>query len=246
MSVAKPAGRRSPLLRVIVLGLILVAGIALVRWTPLGELMTEERLVAALLEIRQIWWAPLALLMLYTLLSPLGVSMVPLLVAGAIFGPVLAALYNSSGLILGACASFWVARVLGRDYVVQITGDRFRKAERLADRHGFWPLVQTRFLPLPFAVVNFGAALAGVDPRRFVVASIVGLVPSTVIHSYFIAKLMFVAGEERLDYGLAYGATFVLFNLLIGIPWIRAQRRRRARYHALIEARASRTFRGSC
>jgi len=220
--------------------LIVGLGFALVRWTPVGEYVQEERLSALLAALRQIWWAPFALLGLYAGLAPLGVSMVPLLVAGAVFGPWLGSLYNTAGLILGAATSFWLARALGRDFVLRITGDRLRRVERLADRHGFWPLVQTRFLPLPFPVVNFGAALAGVSPARFVLASILGLVPSTVIHTFFIARIMAAPDSERIVYGAAYGASFLVFNLLIGIPWLRAQWRRRVRYRALVAQRARR------
>ena len=236
--------RRGALLKAGFLILLLAAGFADVRWTSAGDFLDEERLVATLLEIRAIWWAPLALLALYVVLAPLGVTMMPLIVTGAIFGPRTGTFYNSAGLILGAGATFWLARTLGRDFVVQMTGRRLRKAERLLDRHGFWPLVQTRFLPLPSSVVNFGAALAGVNPRRFMLASVVGLVPSTLIHSYFIAQLMYATGAERLHYGIAYGATFVVFNMIIGLPWLKAQRQRRRRYQRLTAERAERARRG--
>jgi uncharacterized membrane protein YdjX (TVP38/TMEM64 family) len=142
--------------------------------------------------------------------------------------------------LTGALVSFWLARALGRDFVLQITGDRFRRAERFTDRHGFWPLVQTRFLPLPFAVVNFGAALAGVSPGLFTASAVVGIVPSTVLHTFFISSIMFAHGSERAWYGAAYLGSFVLFNLVIGIPWIRGQRQRRHRYDRLVAAREQR------
>ncbi len=220
--------------------LILVTGFALVRWTAVGDYLSEEKLVELLKDIRQIWWAPLALIGLYALLAPLGVTNVPLIVAGAVFGPMLGTLYNTLGLLIGATTSFWLARGLGREFVMQMMGDRAKRVERLVDRHGFWPLVQTRFLPLPFAAVNFGAALTGVAPSQFVLASIVGLVPSTLIHSFFIANIMFVQGAERLFYLAGYGVAFVIFNLLIGVPWVREQRRRRKRYREIVDMRASR------
>jgi len=226
--------------RAIVLVLIVAAGFAVVRWTPVGDYLSEERLVSLLTEIGQIWWAPLALLALYAVLAPLGMTMVPMMVAGSIFGPWLGSFYNSLGVLTGAIVSFWLARTLGRDFVLQITGDRFRRAERFTDRHGFWPLVQTRFLPLPFPVVNFGAALAGVSPGLFVASAVVGIVPSTVLHTFFISSIMFAQGSQRAWYGAAYLGSFIVFNLIIGIPWIRGQRRRRRRYNELLETRGQR------
>jgi len=237
------SGSRTTRIRAIVLVLIVAAGFTLLRWTPVGDYVTEERIVGLLTEIRQIWWAPVALLALYAALAPLGMTMLPLMVAGSIFGPWLGSFYNTLGVLVGALVSFWLARALGRDFVLQITGDRFRRAERFTDRHGFWPLVQTRFLPLPFAVVNFGAALAGVSPGLFAASAVVGIVPSTVLHTFFISSIMFAHGSERAGYGLGYAASFVAFNLLIGIPWIRGQRRRRHRYNELVAAREQRVGR---
>lgn len=223
-----------------VLLLLIIGGFAIVRWTPVGDYVNEAALVGFLTEIRQIWWAPIALISLYALFAPLGITVVPLIVAGAVFGPLFGTLYNTTGLLIGALASFWLARTLGRSFVMQILGSRAARIERMADRHGFWPLVQTRFLPLPFPVVNFGAALAGVSPSRFAIASVLGLIPSTMIHSFFIANIMFVHGAERIWFGIGYGASFLVFNLLIGVPWWHGQRRRRDRYREIIVARTER------
>ena len=234
------APARASRTRAFILVSLIVAGFVLVRWTPVGDYVTEEKLVGLLTEISKIWWAPLALLALYAVLAALGMTMVPLMVAGSIFGPVLGSFYNTLGVLIGAIVSFWLARLLGRDFVLQITGDRFRRAERFTDKHGFWPLVQTRFLPLPFPVVNYGAALAGVSPGMFVGSAIVGIVPSTVLHSVFISNIMFAEGMQRAWYGVGYAASFVAFNLLIGIPWIRGQRQRKRRYDELIATRRRR------
>ncbi len=227
-------------LRAAILALVLATGFALMRWTPLGELVSEERIVTGLEEVRRLWWAPLFLLGLYSLLAPLAVPTAPLLVAGAIFGPVYGSFLNTLGLMLGATLSFGLARVLGRDFVLHVTGDRVRRAEKLFHRHGFWPLVQTRFLPLPFPVINFGSALAGVPFARFLAASIIGIVPSTLIHTFFIATLIEVPSRERAPYLFLYAASFLAFNLLIGVPWWREQRARRKRYVTLRAQRAAR------
>jgi len=235
-----PRKALGPWFRAIGLVLIVATGFVLFRWTSVGEYLTEDKLVGLLTSVREIWWAPIALIGLYAVLAPLGVSMVPLMVAGAVFGPLAGSITNTTGLVLGAIVSFWLARGLGRSFVLQMTGQRVRRAERLADRHGFWPLVQTRFLPLPFPVVNFGAALAGVSPSRFLAASVIGLVPSTVVHTFFISNIMFLQGYDRALYLGGYALAFVIFNLLIGIPWLRRQWRRRDRYRRLVASREAR------
>ncbi len=230
----------SALLRMCVLVAIVLAGIALVRLTPLGEILTEERVVSLIETMRGTWWAPLLLIGLYAVVAVLGLPPVPLLVGGAAFGALYGSVYNMVGLLLGASLAFWLAKLLGRDFVVRVTGERLRRAETLFERHGFWPLVQTRFMPLPFAVVNFGAALAGVRPMFFLLASAVGLIPSTLIHTIFIAQAIATQGRERAFTLALYAGAFVLFNVLLSTLWLREQAQRRRRYQKLVALRAER------
>lgn len=221
--------KRIPLstwLRLLVLFGLVLAGLALVRFTSLGDLLTEKNLMAFLNELRGVWWAPLLLIGLYTLLAMLGLPPGPLMVGGALFGTLYGAIYNITGLCMGAAGGYMVAKLLGRDFVIQVAGDRLRRAENIFERHGFWPLVQTRFLPIPFAVINFGAALAGIRPALFLTASIAGLIPSTLIHTYFIANLLVSSGRERAIMLGLYVATFIIFNILISSLWLKGKKRK--------------------
>jgi uncharacterized membrane protein YdjX (TVP38/TMEM64 family) len=217
---------------------LVLAGISTIRFTPVGEVFTEERVLDLVETLRSLWWAPCLLVGLYAIVSAFGLPPVPLLVAGAAFGPVYGSITNIAGLTLGAFTAYWEARLLGREFVVRVTGDRLRRAERLFERHGFWPMVQTRFLPIPFSVVNFGAALAGVRPVFFMLATALGLVPSTLIHTWFIAETMTTQGRERAHTLALYAGVFVLFNALLSIQWFRERIRRRRRYRELVLLRA--------
>ena len=211
---------RALILRAAAFVAFVAAGFLAFRFTPLAEYLSEEKLLATFEALRHTWWAPLLLIGLYAALSPLGVPVSPLMLGGgAVFGFLYGSLYNTVGLALGASLSYLLARQLGREFVVHLTGGKLRRAEALFAAHGFWPLVQTRFVPLPFAVVNFGAALAGIGPGRFLLATIIGLVPSTLMHTYFISAL-FEAGagdpqdnrsdqrqsrDRKCDHGAAFG-----------------------------------------
>ena len=221
------------------IGLLLV-GIALVRFTPIGEALTEERVLSLIETLRGTWWAPFLLIALFAIVSTLGLPPVPLLVGGAAFGAFHGSIYNMVGLLLGASLAYGLARLLGRDFVVRVTGERLRRAESIFGRHGFWPLVQTRFTPLPFSLVNFGAALAGVRPVFFLVTSAVGLIPSTLIHTYFMAQAIATQGRDRAFTLALYAGTFVLFNALLSTLWLRERTQRRKRYRELAAIRAER------
>lgn len=190
---------RSALVRFALLGLLLLAALVALRWTPLGELLDRQALAAWILELRHAWWAGLALLGLYLVLSPVAVPISPLVFAGAaVYGPLWGFLYNFVGSMLGATASYLLARSLGRDLVIHLAGERrLRRIDRLLAEHGFWHLVRLRFVPMPFAVTNFGTALAGVTPSTFLASSALGLAPSVLIYTYLSSAVMTVAIEDR-------------------------------------------------
>lgn len=230
---------RALLVKFALLVALVALGLAVLRFTPLAEYLTREAMTDLLARLRHLWWSPLAFVCLFAVLAPMGLPMSPMVVGGAaVFGVAWGTLWNTLGLLLGAATSFAVARLLGRDFVAHFAGDRLKRAELAFHRHGFWPLVQVRFLPLPFAVVNFGAALAGVRPSMFLLTSAVGMVPATVVHTYFIAALV-NAGEGR--HGrlmIAYGVSLALLMALTALPTLRHRLRlRRARREAAAESR---------
>lgn len=226
-------------LRLSILVAMLVGGAALILWTPLGDYFTEEAMIALLEDVRSLWWTPLALIAAYAIITPLGfIPVSPLLVAGGfVFGPFWGSVYNVTGLLVGAMVGFWVARLLGRDFVVQLAGKRLRRAEMLFEKQGFWPLVQTRFLPIPFAFISYGAALAGVGTGRFLITSAIGVMPATITHTYFAPRLL---KDPDPLIGLLYLGILVMFNVVVGWPSIRERLRRRRR---LEELRSSRYLR---
>lgn len=227
---------RRLLVRGLLLVAILAAAFAAVRFTPLRDSLTREVLVALLATLRAAWWSPLALVGLYVVLAPLGLPMTPLIVAGgAIFGTAWGTLYNLLGAFLGATASFLVGRYLGRDLVVHLARGRLDRVEKLLRRHGFWALVRVRFLPLPFALINFGAALAGIRLPVFLASALVGLAPSMLLYTYFAAALSSAAADARgavaRNLGLALGA-LLLLTLLPNLVKACTRRRRYRRHRA--------------
>ena len=134
---------RGALLKFALLATILIVAFLVFRYTPLNEFLTRERMVSVMEDLRSAWWAPLALIGLYVVLSPTGLPVSPLIWAGGIvFGIWWGWLYNFIGALLGASASFLLARVLGRDLVTHMVPDALlERVESLLERHGFWSLL---------------------------------------------------------------------------------------------------------
>jgi uncharacterized membrane protein YdjX (TVP38/TMEM64 family) len=223
---------------------LLVAGFALVRWTPLGDYLTAERLQELLGRVRGAWWTPLALVGLTTVLGAVGVPATPFLIAGAaIFGPLWGTLWSWLGILLASAAGYLLARALGREFVERIGGDKVRRAEKILHRRGFLPLVAARFVPIPFSLVNAAAAVVGVRLPKFLVATAIGLLPPVAIITYFTSALLHAASGDRAAIArqltlVMLGAAFLVF-LPIGIRR-RLRRRRLRRLRARRAARAPR------
>lgn len=225
---------------------LLTLGFLALRLTPMAGYLDREHLVQTLEGMRQTSWAPLVLLGLYALLCPVGLPATPLVFAGGfVFGTLLGGIYNFLGTFLGAAASYGLGRALGRDFVVQLLGDTLRPMERRLSRLGFWALARIRFLPIPFPLVNYGAALTGIRPAVFLGSSALGLAPAILIYTFFAAALAEAAEGERGGLLLQLGAALLGVLLLTFIPaWLEGRKRKR-RYETLKAQRRKRSTRGS-
>jgi len=220
---------------------IVLLGIAVVFLTPIKTYFSEAGLETLLVALRETWWTPFLVIGVLAAATILGIPTTPLLLGGAAFGIWWGSIYNSIGLILGAALSFELARVLGREFVISVTGDKIRGIEQKLKRFAFWPLVQLCFTPIPFPLMNYGAALCGVSRGLFLSAVSIGLIPSTVLHTYFMVALMESASwNERGILLLVYFGVFILFNIFTAYPWISEQFQRRANYKKLTTSRAQR------
>jgi uncharacterized membrane protein YdjX (TVP38/TMEM64 family) len=212
-----------------------VLGVALFLWTPLGDLLTKERMIELLEQVRSSPWTPPLVVAGFVVSTPLGLPVSPLVIgSGFVFGPIYGSILNIGGMALAAMVGYFVARALGREFIVRLAGPRLKRAERIFQRHAFWPLVQVRFLPIPFAMVSYGAALAGVRAWPFFLASLIGLTPATAIHTYFGPALI---KDPDLVTFLLYVLSMVLLNVIAGWKNLREGWGRRQRYRLLLEER---------
>ena len=211
---------RGALVRFALLALIIGALAALLLLTPASEYLDRDKAAALLGQLRQAWWAPLALVAGFLVVSPSGIPVTPLIVASAVvFGPLWGWLYNSVGCVLGAVASYGLAHALGKELVEHLAGERrMRRVEAMLARHGFRTLVVIRCMPLPFAFVDYGASLAGLGFGRFFTSSLIGLVPAVLIWTYLYYALVSAAtadarGEVLRNTGLVIGLIAMLLLL---------------------------------
>ncbi len=243
MKVAPEAPRslRGPAVKFAILLLLVVGGFLAARYTPLAEYLKIEKIQGYLDQVRGLWWAPAALVGTIVVLGSLGLPATPFIVAGAaIFGAVWGTVWNWVGIFLSSLTGFLLARLLGREFVERIGGNKLQRAEKLLHRRGFMPLIAIRFLPVPFTLVNAAAAVVGVKLPKFLLAAAIGLLPPIAILTYFSSALLEAATGDRaaiVRQALMVSITAALCVFLpIGI-------RRRLRKRKLKRLRAERASR---
>jgi len=206
-------------LRLGALAILLVGGYVVARATGATRYSDFRVLADAAQRARGAPGALPIFVAVYVACAGLGLPALPLTLAGgAIFGFALGTLLNWASALLGATGSFLLARALGRDAVVRLLGSRAASLDRLAGARGFSTLLRLRLIPVvPYNVLNFGAGLAGVGLRSFLLATAIGIIPGTAVYTYFADSLL--AGARTAERA-AFIRVAVAGALLIALSFL--------------------------
>jgi uncharacterized membrane protein YdjX (TVP38/TMEM64 family) len=179
---------------------LLVGAWFLWRSPVVQHVVAQEQLATLRDRLGAPWWSPLAFVVVYAALTALDFSgFVLTLAGGVVFGLERGVVLNTIGANLGASAAFGLARMLGKDAVAAILGARFSRMQRFAETGGFLWLLRLRLIPVvPFNLLNLAAGLAGMPWRTFAAATALGIVPGTVIYTFFADAIVSgTAGASR-------------------------------------------------
>lgn len=164
----------------------LLGGLFVGLWfSPLREHLTRENIRAAVEQIRAIWYAPIVYVLVYALGCMVALpASIFVIAAGFIWGWLLGGAYAMVGGTLGAIVSYFVGRFIGEGLL-----ERFGRVGQLVrkqvDHAGFKSLLLLRNVPgIPFAVLNYGAGVAGVRFRDYFFATVIGIAPSKFVFTY--------------------------------------------------------------
>jgi uncharacterized membrane protein YdjX (TVP38/TMEM64 family) len=225
-SFATPHLRRgSAYIRLAVLATVLAAAGYAAHRLGVFELRDPERLGDAIRRARDVPAVPVLFVLGYVIATVLGLpGTVFTLAGGAIFGTLLGSLLNWTGATLGALGAYALARRLGSDAVRKLLGRHAGALDALTSRAGFATLFRLRLIPVvPFNALNFAAGLAPAPLRAYALSTALGIIPGTVVYTYFADSL--VAGvtgarQRALVHVAIAGA------LLIAISFVPALARR--------------------
>lgn len=182
--------RRGAILKLAGLVALVGAAYAVLQATPAGDYLTREGIGDAIAWLRGNPWAPVVFVAVYATATTLAVpGTVLTLAGGAAFGVFWGSIFNLIAANLGANAAFVLARFLGRDGIRRLAGAdsaTLRKLDRAVEQRGFAGLLVLRLIPLaPFNVLNFAAALTTLRWPVYAGATLIGILPGTVVYTFF-------------------------------------------------------------
>lgn len=124
---------------------------------------------------------------IYALESSLALPFSGLLtvIGGYLFGFVAGAICTILGATTGAILLFLATRFLLRDYLESLYAHRLPSIRMELQEYGGWYLVALRLMPMmPFFLVNILAGLSPVSLPTFIIATVIGIIPSTLLFSF--------------------------------------------------------------
>jgi uncharacterized membrane protein YdjX (TVP38/TMEM64 family) len=127
--------------------------------------------------------------------------------AGFAYGPVYGTLLVMLASNLGASLAFLLGRTVLRDWVARrIAGDaRFSAVDAAVGAQGFRVVLLLRLSPLfPFNLLNYALGLTRVRLRDFVLASLPGMLPGTLLYVYLgslVTSVSQLTSGQRPDSG---------------------------------------------
>ncbi|WP_374387974.1 TVP38/TMEM64 family protein [Brevundimonas sp.] len=193
---------------------------------------------------RENWWIALAAFVAVYALATASTIPGPVfltLLGGMMFGPVVGMLAQAMGATIGSVVIYGVYRTsIGGWLRAKFEADA-GFMDRLAkgiDRNAFTTLLTLRLIPsVPFVLINATAGMMAVPLRPYVIATFLGLLPSTFIYTWIGSRLggLIRAGVRpdldvllRQFFWPLMGVVFLSLLLPLGIKLVQMARRRRA------------------
>ena len=176
-------GRKSSLVRLLLLFLLLLMVPLAWRFTPLGEWINFATIIGWQESVKN-YPAAFYLVVASYLLGSLVLFPITILNVATVltFGPVLGNVYALAGWLASAAMGFGIGRGIGSTIVHKLARAWLDRLTRPAGKHGFLTVLTLRVFPVaPFTLVNVFVGAWGIRFRDFFAASIVGRIPGMIV-----------------------------------------------------------------
>jgi len=208
--------KRRAITRLLIAAVAIMA-IALMANRYAGDLIGDPSTLAE--RVRDLPGASLWFVAAYAIAATLGLPATPFtLVGGVVFGVAKGSALNWTAATIGAVGSFLLARLLGADAVRSLLGRHAERLSWLTYETKVVTILRLRLIPVvPFVGLSIAAGLAGVPLRAFVIGTAVGIVPGTLIYTWFAHSLLLGSAEASRS---AYLQLAIAATLLIALSFL--------------------------
>ena len=158
----------------------------------------------------------IALMAIAVIINPIPSAPIAL-ASGAGFGHTWGTIYVVAGAAIGAAGAFWIARLLGQELLVRLFGKKIMLGW-LGSQIILMALVfVSRLIPfLSFDLVSYGAGLTQIKAWRFLLATLLGLVPASFLLAHFGGEMAATDLNEAMLLILLLGGVTIIPVVLIG------------------------------
>ena len=168
--------------------IFIIATILLFRFTPLKEYLHPQALKDIFARAGN--FAPLLFICTYAIGISLFLPSTLFTGIGALlFGTGFGFLYNITGAMLGASASFFIGRYLGRDFAASKIGNHLKKYDNKIAEDGFTVILYLRLLFFPFTPLNFGMGITRISFGHYFWGTFFGILAGGFVMTFFFATI---------------------------------------------------------
>jgi phospholipase D1/2 len=162
------------------------------RWTPLADYVSARSVLQWARELRNVPWAPWALMLAYTPAAFILFPQPPMtLFAVLAFGPLIGMASVVCGKLLAALVTYSVGRFVKRQTLDRLTRGHSRDAKALAREHGVLATVAANFAPVPpFAIQSMIAGALRMPLWQYLLGTFLAAVPGVMAAGFFARELL--------------------------------------------------------
>jgi len=137
------------------------------------------------------------------------------IIAGTLFGPLYGTFYVAIGGAGSTAVGFYMTRLLGRQTVERLLNrsERILKIDKKMEDAGFKTVLMLRLFSLPWDMISYSAGLSRVKFRDFYTASLVAIVPTSFVYTYFGSTVL-------RPFSIEFIASFLAIIAFGSIPYI--------------------------
>ncbi|MGL5417611.1 MAG: TVP38/TMEM64 family protein [Clostridium sp.] len=107
------------------------------------------------------------------------------IVSGFMFGPLEGFIISIVGYCISSTICFYIAKLLGRNIMEKIMGDKLEDIEKKLQKNQFAIILSLRLIPIiPLGPVNYACGLVGVEYKKFILATLIGAIPEVICYTF--------------------------------------------------------------